>query len=99
MILDEFQDLARVNPAIISELQHLWDQYRGRCKLHLICCDSLCLLMTRLFQNSKEPLLGRADHRINLQPLKPAYIAALLKDTGRFSAENLLTWYTFSGGA
>lgn len=55
--------------------------------------------MTRLFQNSKEPLLGRADHRINLQPLKPAYIAALLKDTGRFSAENLLTWYTFSGGA
>lgn len=54
--------------------------------------------MTRLFQNSKEPLLGRADHRINLQPLKPAYIAALLKDTGRFSAENLLTWYTFSGG-
>lgn len=98
LILDEFQDLARVNPAIFSELQHLWDQYRGSCKLHLICCGSLYSLMTRLFQNSKEPLFGRADHRINLQPLKPAYIATLLKDNGRFSAENLLTWYTLSGG-
>ena len=98
LILDEFQDFARVNPAVFSELQYLWDSYRARCKLHLICCGSLYSLMTRLFQDSKEPLFGRADHRINLQPLKPTYIAELLQDTGRFSADNLLTWYALSGG-
>jgi hypothetical protein len=98
LILDEFQDIARVNPAVFSELQNLWDQYRPRCKLHLICCGSLYSLMTKLFQDSKEPLFGRADHRINLQPLKPAYLAELLHDSGRYSAENLLTWYTLSGG-
>ncbi|EIJ34882.1 ATP-binding protein [Thiothrix nivea] len=98
LILDEFQDIARVNPAVFSELQNLWDRYRARCKLHLICCGSLYSLMTRLFQDSKEPLFGRADHRINLQPLKPAYIAELLRDSGRYSAASLLTWYTISGG-
>lgn len=98
LILDEFQDIGRVNPAVFSELQNLWDQYRPRCKLHLICCGSLYSLMTRLFQDSKEPLFGRADHRINLQPLKPAYIAELLHDSGRFSADSLLTWYALSGG-
>lgn len=54
--------------------------------------------MTRLFQDSREPLLGRLDHRINLQPLKPPYLAKLLHDQQRFSAENLLTWFTLSGG-
>lgn len=98
LILDEFQDIARVNPAVFSELQNLWDQYRPRCKLHLICCGSLYSLMTRLFQDSKEPLFGRADHRINLQPLKPAYIAELLRDDGRYDTDSLLAWYTVSGG-
>lgn len=98
LILDEFQDIARVNSSVFSELQHLWDQYRDSMKMHLICCGSLYSLMTRLFQDSREPLFGRADHRINLQPLKPPYLAELLRDQQRFSADNLLTWFTLSGG-
>lgn len=98
LILDEFQDIARVNSAVFSELQHLWDQYRASMRLHLICCGSLYSLMTRLFQNSREPLFGRADHRINLQPLKPAYLSELLHDQQRFSPEAMLIWYTLSGG-
>lgn len=98
LILDEFQDIARVNSAVFSELQHLWDQHRASMRLHLICCGSLYSLMTRLFQNSREPLFGRADHRINLQPLKPAYLSELLHDQQRFSPEAMLIWYTLSGG-
>ncbi|MGB0848292.1 MAG: AAA family ATPase, partial [Thiolinea sp.] len=98
LILDEFQDISRVNAAFFSDLQNLWDQYKARCKLHLICCGSLYSLMTRIFQDSKEPLFGRADHRLNLQPLKPAYIAELLADQQRYSPENLLIWYSLSGG-
>ena len=54
--------------------------------------------MNRVFQDSKEPLFGRADHRLNLQPLKPAYIAELLNDQKRYSPDSLLTWYSLSGG-
>lgn len=98
LILDEFQDIQRVNPTFFSELQHLWDQYKGKSQMHLICCGSLYSLMTHLFQNSKEPLFGRADNRINLQPLRTQFIAELLHDQKRFSPETLLQWYMLSGG-
>ena len=98
LILDEFQDIQRVNPTFFSELQHLWDQYKGKSQMHLICCGSLYSLMTHLFQNSKEPLFGRADNRINLQPLRTQFIAKLLHDQKRFSPETLLQWYMLSGG-
>jgi len=98
VILDEFQDITRLNNGFFSDLQNLWDQHRSHIYMHLICCGSLYSLMTKIFQDSKEPLFGRADNRLNLQPLKPLYIAELLKDQQRFSAENWLTWYTLSGG-
>ena len=54
--------------------------------------------MTRLFQDSREPLFGRADNRIHLQPLRTGYIAEMLRDQGRFNPETLLQWYMLSGG-
>lgn len=98
LILDEFQDIARLNQSVFSDLQNLWDQNRSQVRMHLICCGSLYSLMTKIFQDSKEPLFGRADNRLNLQPLKPLYIAELLKDQGRFDEENWLRWYALSGG-
>ncbi len=98
LILDEFQDISRLNNGFFSDLQNLWDQNRLQSRIHLICCGSLYSLMTKIFQDSKEPLFGRADNRLNLQPLKPLYIAELLKDQNRFSPENWLIWYTLSGG-
>ena len=98
LILDEFQDISRLNNGLFSDLQNLWDKHRQQIKMHLICCGSLYSLMTKIFQDSKEPLFGRADNRLNLQPLKPRYIAELLKDQRVFSAETWLTWYTLSGG-
>ena len=98
LILDEFQDISRLNNGFFSDLQNLWDQHHSNSHMHLICCGSLYSLMTKIFQDSKEPLFGRADNRLNLQPLKPLYIAELLQDQQRFSHENWLTWYTLSGG-
>ena len=98
LILDEFQDIQRVNKAFFSELQDLWDRYKNKSRMHLICCGSLYSLMTRLFQDSREPLFGRADNRINLQPLRTQYISELLTDQKRFSSETLLQWYMLSGG-
>ncbi|WP_252179893.1 ATP-binding protein [Endozoicomonas sp. 4G] len=98
VILDEFQDIQRVNKAFFSELQDLWDRYREQSRMHLICCGSLYSLMTRLFQDGHEPLFGRADHRIHLQPLSCRYIAQMLNDQQAFTSEKLLQWYMLSGG-
>lgn len=98
LVLDEFQDIQRINKGFFSELQDLWDRYKNKSRMHLICCGSIYSLMTSLFQDSREPLFGRADNRINLQPLRVQYIAELLRDQNRFSTETLLQWYMLSGG-
>lgn len=98
LIFDEFQDIQRINPSFFSDMQNLWDQYKNRSKLHLICCGSIYSLMTHLFQNAKQPLFGRADHRINLKPLHPSIIKQLMQEHQHYSAEHLLTWYCISGG-
>ena len=98
LIIDEFQDLRRVNNGFFSKLQNLWDKYKPQSHMHLICCGSLYSIMTRLFQNSCKPLFGRADNLINLQPLRPRYIAGLLSDQKQFSQEKLLKWFMLSGG-
>lgn len=36
LIIDEFQELANVNPSIFSEIQNLWDQYKGNAKINFI---------------------------------------------------------------
>ena len=98
LIIDEFQDLQRVNRSFFSELQNLWDAHKADSRMHLICCGSLYSLMTRLFQDSREPLFGRADNRINLQPLRPYCIAELLENQHQYTPEKLLQWYALSGG-
>ncbi|MCE3221506.1 ATP-binding protein [Vibrio diabolicus] len=98
VIMDEFQDIQKVNASFFSDMQNLWDNHRLDSRMHLVCCGSLYSMMTHLFQNSKQPLFGRADHRINLKPLKPTFIKAMMSDHGCFSPEALLEWYCFSGG-
>lgn len=98
LIIDEFQDIQKVNISFFSDMQHLWDEHRLTSNMHLICCGSLYSMMTHLFQNSKQPLFGRADHRINLQPLKPSFIKMMMEDQARFTPDSLLEWYCFSGG-
>ncbi|MTI12230.1 AAA family ATPase [Sansalvadorimonas verongulae] len=98
LIIDEFQDIQRINPAFFSELQNLWDRYKSQSHMHLICCGSLYSMMTRLFQDRREPLFGRADNRINLQPLRPCYLAELLSDRDQLSPATLLQWFMLSGG-
>jgi len=98
IIIDEFQDIKYVNNSFFSDMQNLWDQHRHQGHTHLICCGSVYSLMSRLFQDEKQPLFGRADCRIHLRELQPRYIAQLLKDNQQFSGDNLLLWYCLSGG-
>ena len=43
IVIDEFQNLHKINPAIFSEIQDLWDRYHNRSRLNLIVSGSILL--------------------------------------------------------
>jgi len=64
LIIDEFQDFYRVNESIFSTIQKLWDKNKEQSKIHFIACGSIYSLMKKIYEDSKEPLFGRADFKI-----------------------------------
>jgi len=99
IVLDEFQEFVNINPGIFSEMQNLWDQYKQVSQIHLIINGSVYRLMKTIFESSKEPLFGRADERIQLQPMGPATLVAIMKDYyPQFKNRDLLALYVVTGG-
>ena len=99
LVLDEFQNFLRVNPAIPSHIQDIWDRYHERAHIHLIACGSIYSMMHRLFDNDDEPLYGRQDCRMNLQPFKISILKEILYDHNpSYSPDDLLCLYALTGG-
>ena len=69
LIIDEFQEFYQINDSVYSEMQNLWDRYKSTSKMNLILSGSVYSLMKKIFENAKEPLFGRANERIHLQPI------------------------------
>mgnify|MGYP000592329512 CR=1 FL=1 len=99
LIIDEFQEFQSVNAAVFSEMQAIWDLQHKACQMNLICCGSVYALMTRIFENAKEPLFGRANQRMHLKAFDVATLEEILQDHAPgFSNEDLLALYLLSGG-
>jgi AAA+ ATPase superfamily predicted ATPase len=99
LIIDEFQDLERVNPSIFSEVQNVWDQHGKKSHINFIACGSIYSLMVKIFENAKEPLFGRADSKLILKPFKTGVIKEILLDHNpHYTPEDLLCLYMISGG-
>jgi AAA+ ATPase superfamily predicted ATPase len=99
LIIDEFQEFERVNPAIFSDIQNLWDQYKQDAKINFIVCGSIYSMMMKLFEDTKEPLFGRLTSKIILKPFSVSVIKEILGDyNAHFTPEDLLCLYTLTGG-
>ncbi len=99
LVIDEFQDLAKVNSAFFSELQDLWDTYKDSSKMNLIVSGSIYSLMVKIFEDSKEPLFGRSMAKLVLKPLPIKTIKEILADYNpRYTNEDLLCLYMLTGG-
>jgi AAA+ ATPase superfamily predicted ATPase len=99
IIIDEFQELDFVNPSIFSGIQRIWDLFKKQTKLNLIVCGSVYSLMNKIFINSKEPLFGRADKMINLQPFKTDCIKQIVfENFTNANNDDLLFNYSVTGG-
>ena len=99
IIFDEFQTLYKVNPAIFSEMQDLWDRYHRDSRLYLITSGSIQSLMKRIFEDENEPLYGRPTSRMTLLPFTISVIKQIFRDhCPNYKNEDLLCLYMITGG-
>ena len=99
LVLDEFQNFLKVNPAIPSHIQDLWDRYHQKSKVNMVACGSIYNMMHKLFDNEDEPLYGRQDCRLNMLPFRIGILKQILHDHNpKYTPEDLLCLYTLTGG-
>ena len=99
LVIDEFQEFFNINPSFYSDLQNLWDQYRKKTKLNLVVCGSIYSLMQKIFRDEKEPLFGRADFSIKLEPFETSVLKEVMLNLNKdYSNEDLLALYAITGG-
>ena len=99
LIIDEFQELDRINPSVFGEMQKVWDLHKDDCRVNLLISGSVYSLMHKIFENNKEPLFSRAGKIIRLQPFKVSVIKQILSDYyPAYTPDDLLALYTFTGG-
>lgn len=99
LMIDEFQDFNRVNSAIFSQMQKIWDKKKGESRMNLIVCGSVYSMMTKLFRDKKEPLYGRQTEFMKIEPFKPSIVKEILGYYNPdYSKEDLLAFYTYTGG-
>jgi AAA+ ATPase superfamily predicted ATPase len=99
LIIDEFQEFESVNPAIFSDIQNLWDQYKDKARINFIACGSIYSLMMKIFENRKEPLFGRLSSKIILQPFAVSVTKDILREyNAKYTPEDLLCLYLLTGG-
>ena len=99
LIIDEFQNFMKVNPTVFGDMQRDWDLFRHESHLNLIISGSVFTLMKRIFEDYEEPLFGRANARIMLQPFSTSVMKNILADyNSNYSQEDLLALFSITGG-
>ncbi len=99
LVIDEFQNFLKVNPAIFSDIQRDWDLHKGKSRLNLVISGSVFTLMKKIFEDYEEPLFGRANESMTLQPFTTDVLKRILADFNpSYTPEDLLTLYSITGG-
>ena len=99
LVIDEFQDFFRVNKAVYSEIQDIWDKYEKTSHLNLVVCGSIYSLMQKIFKDRKEPLYGRNTGEVRVKPFPPSVLKQIMADVKpNYTNEDLLAMFTFTGG-
>jgi len=99
LVIDEFQEFFYINQAIFSGMQDVWDRYKDTTRVNFIASGSVYTLMRRIFLAYKEPLYGRCDSIIKLQPFPPSVVKEIFLDYSKnFTNDDLLALYAFTGG-
>lgn len=98
LIIDEFQNFLKINPSIFSDIQRNWDLHKRSSHLNLIISGSVFTLMTKIFEDKEEPLFGRADEKMVLEPFTTDVLEQILADYNpNYTQEDLLALFSITG--
>lgn len=99
LFIDEFQEYDNINSDVFSDMQELWDKYRHETKMCLIVSGSIYRTMEKIFKDKSQPLFGRDDATIRLEPFSTEVLREILHDYKTdYSTEDLLSLWTITGG-
>ncbi len=99
LFIDEFQEFFKVNKAVYSDMQRIWDIYHTKAHINLIVCGSIFSMMTKIFKDKKEPLYNRQTRFMSIKPFTPTVLKEIMAEYNPdHTAEDLLALYSFTGG-
>ena len=99
VIIDEFQNLSHVNPAVFGDIQREWDLLKGDARVNLLVGGSVHSMMVRIFEDEREPLFNRSTRRLEVRPFRISVLKDILGDHNpSYVHEDLLTLYMLTGG-
>lgn len=99
LVFDEFQNFKYVNESFFSDMQNVWDANKQDARINLIICGSLYSMMTKIFDDRKEPLYGRATSRIRLREFPLRTLREIMQDNNSgYTPDDLLAMYMITGG-
>ncbi len=99
LFVDEFQEFDNVNAGVFSDVQELWDKYKKGTNVCLIVSGSIFRLMEIIFKDEGQPLFGRDDCTIKLQPFSTETMKEILGDyKADYTNEDLLALWMITGG-
>ncbi|MEA3559447.1 MAG: ATP-binding protein, partial [Candidatus Thermoplasmatota archaeon] len=97
IFLDEISNLEHMDKGAFSDIQEMIDRYSAERRIRLIVDGSYAGIMRRIFEDSKEPLFGRATNMLRLQPLPLYYSIKMLMDNG-IGFGDAIEMYSLFGG-
>ena len=95
LVLDEFPYLARRNPALLSELQHLIDHQLKASRMFFVLCGSYMGFMEKEILSAKSPLFGRRTGQLHMKSLDYSTSLRFLEG---FEPQEQLQLYAAFGG-
>ena len=101
LVIDEFQEFARINSGVFSEMAAVWDRLHKKARINLVVSGSINRLMNLIFFDDGEPLYGRNTGKITLKPFRISVLKKILAahaPRGKYKPEDLLTLWTLTGG-
>lgn len=90
LCLDEFPYIVRHSPELPSIIQRLIDSHV--LKYNIVVCGSSQRMMQNMILSQSEPLFGRADAIIDVQPIPIAYLQEGLGLNGVATVEEFSVW-------
>lgn len=99
LVIDELQEMDRINPSFFGVLQGLWDDHHNTAKLNLVVSGSVNRLMNKIFFTYGEPLYGRNTGHLKITPFPVSVLKDILAEFNPgYTKADLLALWAFTGG-